>query len=196
MIDSAPMADGLGARAELEVDAGRLGDIDVSAFVDLFGDRMKRELDAREKQPRGRYLTLFGSCQIPAGGPPAGGAPMATNPASPPAGRLWLVQWVAIFPTLAPFVTVVNLNAIICVGRSPVGPGGAMPAVVQVNPADIVVPAQPVPASVNVPDKTIVSSRHSLYVVLFGAGLGAAGTNYMFTAGVLDTEDKEEVYFW
>lgn len=198
MIDSAPMADGLGARAELEVNAGPLGEFDLAAVVDLFGDRMRHELaeSRAESVKRGRYHTIFGAGQIPAGGAPAGGAAMSANPASPPTGRLWLLQWVAIFPTQAPFVAVANLAAIICVGRAPVGPGGAMPSAINVNPSDIVVPAVALPAAVNVPDKTVVTSRHNLYVVMSGAGLGPAGTNYMFTAGVLDVEDREEVYFW
>lgn len=167
-------------------------EIDLAARIDKLGSDLRQRLD--ERTPHGRYLVVYGSGAIPAGGITSGGASLAID--NPPPGRLWLVQWVAVFPVAAPFTTVANLNAIICVGRAPVGPGGQMPPAIQLNPSDIVIPAQPVPASINVPDKTIVTSQMSLYAILAGAGLGAAGTSYMVTAGVIDVPESEEVLFW
>lgn len=188
------MANDLAAKADLELELGPV-DIDLAAKIDLLGNDLKDKIEALERaKPRARYQTVYGAGTIPAGGITSGGASLAVD--NPPAGRLWLVQWVAVFPAAAPFTPVANLNAIICVGTPPVGAGGQMPSAIRLNPADMVIPAQAVPSSVDVPSKVAVDSQQSLYAILAGTGLGAAGTVYMLCAGVLDVPDKEEVYFW
>lgn len=190
------MANDLGARAELEVDLGET-EIDLAARIDVLGKDIGARLARLEdKTPRGRYQVIYGSVAVPAAGVPTGGLPMVTNPPSPPPNRMWLVQWAAVFPVAAPFTAVANLNAIICVGRPPVGPGGGAPAVTTLSPGDIVIPNQAVPDTINVPDKTVVRSSTALYAILSGAGLGAAGTTYMMTVGVIDVADSEEALFW
>lgn len=187
-------SEGLGVRAELEVDAGPV-ELDLAARIDTLGSNIRRELEALKK-PHGRYQMVYGAAAVPAGGIAAGGLALVANPDGPPPGLIWLVQWVSIFPTATPFAAVANLNAIVCVGRAPAGSGGAAPGSIAVNGSDIVVPGQPVPAAINVPDKTVVLPQEQLYVVLNGGGLGAAGTQYMFTAAVISAKQSEEVYFW
>ena len=87
------------------------------------------------------------------------------------------------------------LNAALCIGNCPTGPGGPSSRAVNVNDSDIVLPGLAIPVGVTLPDKMTVRSQTELYMLIGGAGL-AASTIYNATAGVIDVPDTDEALFW
>ena len=87
------------------------------------------------------------------------------------------------------------LNAALCIGNCPTGPGGPSSRAVAINDSDIVLPGLAIPVGVTLPDKMIVRSQTELYILIGGAGL-AASTVYNATAGVIDVPDTDEALFW
>lgn len=171
------------------------GDFD----IDLLAKREDVEKLHRailESKPRGRYYAISGTTANTAAQP--GPIAISFTPQSPPAGRLWFVEWVAIWQanTQAGLLagTIANLFAAVCVGNCPVGPGGPNARAVNVNASDIVVPGNAIPSSISVPDKTVVKSQAELYILVGGSGL--TSTQFNCTAGVVDVPDDDEVYFW
>lgn len=171
--------------------------VDLATKDDL-AEHHRRLKDLFPEKPRGRYYSIYGAGATTAAFAGSGPIAVSVNPPFPPAGRLWFVQWVAVFRNGLPAEpTIANLNSAIMVGRAPIGPGGPIAAAISgaVSDADVVVPGLAVPSNYNVPDKTVVKSETGIYVVLSGAGL-AASTTYVISAGVIDVPDNEEVYFW
>jgi len=172
--------------------------IDVATCEDLarHHERLREALEGR--RPTGKYYMIQGSGATTAAFAGAGPIAISFTPQSPPPGRKWFVQFAAIWVGANPATTAVaSLFAALMVGRCPTGPGA--PAIsaslTAVNVADTVVPGQAVPSAISVPDKTIVKSQQQLYVVLAGSGL-AASTVYSLNAGIIDTVDDDETYFW
>ena len=172
--------------------------IDIASADDLKRHHDRLEKLLAERRPAGKYYRIIGSGSTTAGFSGSGPIAIAFTPSSPPAGRHWFVQWAAIFVGTSPAAAATaNLFAAVMVGRSPSPPGatiaGAFPGAL--SEGDVVVPGLAVPSSTTVPDKTVVKPQDQLYVVLAGSGL-AASTVYVATAGIIDTPDSDETYFW
>lgn len=182
----------------MEVTLAAGGVIDLATAADLEEHHRRLERLVPET-PRGRYYMIAGNGVTASGfaAPAAGlGIAVAFTPSSPPGGRLWFLQWVAVFVGLNPAQGAqANVFAAICVGRSFSGPSQTVAPAQAPNLGDIVVPGQAVPAAINVPDKTVVKAEQQLYALLQGSGL-AASTAYNLVAGVVDVPDQDEVYFW
>jgi hypothetical protein len=167
--------------------------IDLATKGDLaeHHEKMRKLLE----KPAGVYYTVQGSGTT---GATPGSGPIAIvfDPPGPGNGRLWLVQWAAVWVATSPAaVAVVNLNAALMVGRAPLGPGGQLGATFTPNNSDPVAPGQPVPAAISVPDKTVVKRQWQLYMLLAGAGL-VANTTYNMSAGVVDLPATAEALLW
>lgn len=177
---------------ELTVAADVMVDLATKDDLHQHHEKLRKLLD----KPRGRYYIISGATSNTAAQP--GPIAVSFTPQSPPAGRLWFVQWVAVWQanTQAGLLagTIANLFAAVCIGNCPVGPGGPNARAVNVNAGDIAVPGNLVPAGINIPDKTLVKSQQELYVLIGGSGL--TSTNYNCTAGVIDVEDVPEALFW
>lgn len=181
---------------EVTVAGGAVIDIASKDDIQRHHDRVEKLIG--ERRPTGKYYRVIASGVTTSGFSGSGPIAIAFTPSSPPAGRHWFVQWVAIWPGTSPATgAVANLFAAVAVGRSPVPPGASIPGAFlgALSEADIVVPGLAVPLSVPIPDKTVVKPQDQLYVLLAGSGL-AASTTYVATAGVIDTPDSDETYFW
>lgn len=131
-----------------------------------------------------------------------GKAPLAANHAfaislgKPPAGMLWLVQYVLLMgddPTNT--TTIANVRAGVFVGSS--GPDSSILNAAQLDAPGCIVPALSVPSLTAVPDKTVVHTNEELYAVFFGTGLSAgASGGYHFNAGLLELPQKAEALLW
>jgi|SRR5215471_2760305 len=178
---------------ELTIAADVAVDLATKGDLHAHHERIERMLD---KGRDGRYYTLNAATlnSVTQPGPIA----MAFTPPSPPPGRQWFLQWVAVWRTNDQGGllggAIANLFAALCVGASPTGPGAPSARAVAVNASDIVVPAITVPASVNIPDKTRVNSQQNVYVLIGGSGL----TSVQFNAavGLIDVPDVPEALFW
>jgi hypothetical protein len=167
--------------------------VDLATRDDIEG--FHRKLAEKLVPPHAKYFPVSGSGATAAGFSGSGPIAVAFNPQSPPPGRLWSVQWVAVWVGTTPAAgAVANLFAAVCVGNSQVGAGGP-PRALTANISDVVIPGQAVPSGINVPDKTIVKPDTQLYVLFGGAGL-AASTVYNCTAGVLDMPATDEATLW
>jgi hypothetical protein len=184
---------------EVHADAGPLhveAEAALATKADL--DRYHRRLAACLEPPRGKYEELYATGRTGSGFSGSGPIAFAFAPAAPPPGRLWLIQWVAIWVGTNPAVgAVASLFAAVMVGQSPAGAGtpGAVATSVTPNLTDVRIPGQAVPAAVNVPDKTIVKPQQQFYILLGGLGL-AASTVYNASAGVLDLPETAEAILW
>lgn len=168
--------------------------IDLATKDDVLS--LHRGLAEQLKPPAGAYYRIYATGQTATGFSGSGPIAICFTPFSPPAGRIWAVQWVALWVGTSPAnPATANLNAALMIGRSPVGPGGPPGASFTPSNSDVVVPGQTVPASITVPDKTIVYHADQLYAILAGSGL-AASTVYNASAGVLDLPDKAEALLW
>lgn len=169
-------------------------EVDLATRDDLLGVHQRLE---RLRPPHGRYYTISGEGLTSSTFSGSGPIAISFTPQSPPSGRIWAVQWAACWPATNPSVgAIANLFATLCAGRCPTGPGAppANTAIVH-NLGDTLVPGQAVPSSINVPDKTIITSRLQFYVLFGGSGL-AASTQYNATAGVIDLPDTDESILW
>lgn len=174
------------------------------AVIDIASkDDLKRHHDRLEKlmgeaRVRGKYYRVIATGVTGSGFTGSGPIAIAFTPSSPPSGRHWFVQWTSVFVGTSPAAgATANLFAAIMVGRSPVPPGATISGAFlgALSEADVVLPGLAVPSNVTIPDKTVVKPQDQLYVVLAGSGL-AASTVYVATAGVIDTPDTDETYFW
>lgn len=147
--------------------------------------------------PRGVYRRIMATGTTSAGFSGSGPTAITFTPGSPPAGRIWAIQWLAVWVGLTPAgPAVANLNAALMVGSARVGGGQQQaPNAVLVNLDDVVVPGLAVPSAVSVPDASIVNSQEILYLLLAGSGL-AASTMYCARAGLLDLPDIPEALLW
>ena len=168
--------------------------IDVATKDDL--DRHHKAIESMVKGSRqeGDYIPLFGSSTAPAG---IGSGPLVIpfSPRSPAAGKVWAVQYLAIFTGDGAGPVIATLNASVLIGRSPVGPGGAHPAPggLNIDPQEVCLPGLSVPTAggIIVPGKLLCRASEQIYCVLRGAGL-VVGTVYQATASVLETEATRE----
>lgn len=179
----------------MEIEVAGAASIDLATKDDLVG--WHRKLIDKLQPPNAKYQRVYAAGATGSGFSGSGPTAIAFQPAGPPPGFFWAVQWVAIWVGLTPAAAATaNLFAALMVGRTPVGPGQqAVPTSVPVNNSDVVVPGQAVPASITVPDKTIVRPGGQLYVLLAGAGL-AASTNYNAAAGLLEMPASDEAVLW
>src|SRR5215467_4114305 len=125
--------------------------LDVATRDDLakHHESLRERIEARV--PRGKYYMVQGSGATTSGFSGSGPIAISFTPQSPPAGRLWFVQWVAVWVGSNPATTAVaNLFASLAVGRCPTGPGAPIAAAIVPNVADPVVPGQAVPAPISV----------------------------------------------
>jgi|SRR5215469_17052754 len=169
--------------------------VDLATKDDL--DKHHRKLAEVFTPPRGRVYRPWATASTTSGFSGSGPIYLTFDPPRPPAGRMWLAQWVAIWVGTSPAAgAVANLFAAFAIGRAPVGANASFGAAgLPVNVADVVIPGQAVPSSINIPDKTQVGKQDAAYVILQGSGL-AASTIYNATLGVLEMDDKEEAFFW
>lgn len=177
--------------------------IDIEAGVEIsLGQRMDRlsaamdELRDAVRHPERfradcRAYRLTANCSTTSAF--TGSGPIGMLIGKPPAGRLWLVQWVSVFvgTTLAAGTTA-NLNVATMTGRCPVGESavqaGALPESA-INVGDVVIPTQAVPNTpTGTPDIVVVKPEEALYLLLGGSGL-AASTTYNAVASVVDVPD-------
>src|SRR5215831_17259712 len=138
--------------------------IDVATREDLakHHDKLREMLEGR--RPAGRYYMIEGSGTTTAGFSGSGPIAVSFTPQSPPGGRRWYVEWLAIWVGTNPATAAVaNLFGAVMVGRCPTGPGAPIAAPIVPAVADVVVPGQVVPSSISIPDKTIVKSQQQLY---------------------------------
>lgn len=176
--------------AEITVAGGMV--IDVATKDDLAAHhRMLADLTGGRQE--GDYVPLFGSSTAPAG---IGTGPLVIplSPRSPAAGKVWALQYLAIFTIIAGPV-IANLNAALLIGQSPIGPGGAHPApgAIRLDPQEVVLPGLAVPTAggVIIPGKVLIRAAEQVYCVLQGAGL-VVGTVYQATASVLEAPVSRE----
>lgn len=171
------------------------GDFDVELLARREDVQALHE-ELKAQHPQGKYYMISGATANTAAQP--GPIALSFTPQSPPAGRLWFVQWVAIWQANSQAGllagAIANLFAAVCVGNCPVGPGGPSARAVNVNASDIVVPGNAVPGGINIPDKTVVKSQVELYVLIGGSGLSSV--TYNASAGIIDVPDVPEAYFW
>jgi len=167
--------------------------VDVATRDDLAAHhRMLAELAGKREE--GDYVPLFGSSTAPAG---IGSGPLVIplSPRSPAAGRVWALQYLAIFTGDGAGAIIANLNATVLIGRSPIGPGGAhpAPAAITIDPQEVVLPGLSVPTAggIIVPGKLLVRASEQVYAVLRGSGL-VVGTVYQLAASVLEAEATRE----
>lgn len=171
--------------------------VDLASRDDLDAHHQKLK-DLYPTVPRGNFLRLTASGAVPGGGLASGTLCLTFQPSSPPPGRIWFVQWVAIIQANAPAVgPISNVNAALMIGTAPVAAGagqaGAGPVA---DPGQVVLPGLAVPSASSVPDKTVALHREQIYLLLAGSSIGSAGTVYNAVCGIIDVPDLPEVYFW
>lgn len=148
------------------------------------------------EKPAARYYTVSASTQTTAGFSGSGPIAVGFQPLSPPPGRQWELQWIAIWVGTSLFaVSTANLFAALCIGQCPTGAGAPSGRAVNVNDSDVVLPGQNIPVGITLPDKMIVRPQTQLYVLIGGSGL-AVSTIYNANVGVLDIPDTDEALFW
>lgn len=151
------------------------------------------------EKPHGRIRRPFASGATGSGFSGAGPVYLTFDPIAPPGGRMWLVQWVAVWVGSTPAAgAVANLFAALAVGNAPRGSlSDTLVTGPAVNLADVVGAGFTVPTGSqgSMPDKVWVSPQDQLYLILQGSGL-AASTRYSATAGVLDLPDTPEALLW
>lgn len=168
--------------------------IDLATKDDL--DHHHQNIKQMFQRPAGRYYPISGSTQTTSGFSGSGPIAAAFNPLSPPPGRQWFLQWLAVWVGTSLFaVSTANLFAALCIGQSPTGPGGPSARAVNVNDSDVAQPGQNIPTAINLPDKLIVRPQTQLYVLIGGSGL-AASTIYNANVGLIDVPDTDEALFW
>lgn len=144
----------------------------------------------RPKPHRAGYRALSNGAQ-------AGTGPLLIDFGEPPAGKLYVAQWLTIFPD-TPFLgasnaTVANVSAALFAGI----PRGQSGAGLVYSIGDVIQGGLLVPSNTNLPDDAIAHGGQHLYVVLAGSGL-AAGTSVGYNAncGVLIADDDPETIAW
>lgn len=148
------------------------------------------------EKPGARYYPVSASTTTTAAFSGSGPIALTFTPQSPPPGRQWELQWIAVFVGGLLFaVSTANLFAALCIGQAPTGGGAASGRAVPINMSDVVLPGQNIPIGITLPDKMIVRSQTELYVLIGGSGL-AASTVYNANVGVLDIPDTDEALFW
>jgi len=171
--------------------------IDVATKADLaeHHDRLRTMME----RPHGHIRRPIASGATGAGFAGSGPVYLLFEPASPPAGRIWMVQYVSVWVGLTPSAgATANLFATFAVGNAPRGSqSDILVAGPAINIGDIVAPGLVVPtgASGDMPDRVIVQSEDQAYVILQGSAL-AASTRYSATMGVLDLPDTPEALLW
>lgn len=172
----------------------KAGPIDLAAQIGAKLDRISEQLDALG-QRSARYLTTFGAATTPSSVPSV--FALTPNPNGPPAGRLWSLEWVAVYASVAsPFNPISSLFWALCIGRAPVqssGGGGSVSGPIELS--DVVAPSQIAPGVFTVPDKTFVRPQEDLYVVMGGTGM-VGSTIYCVSCGVIEMPNTAEAYFW
>lgn len=177
---------------ELAVAADVVVDLATKQDLDHHHERIKKVFE----RPGGRYYVVSASTTTTAGFSGSGPIAAAFNPMSPPGGRQWFLQWLAVWVGTSLFaVSTANLFAALCVGQSQTGPGAPSARAVNVNDSDVVQPGQNIPTAINLPDKLIVRAQTQLYVLIGGSGL-AASTIYNANVGLIDVPDTDESLFW
>lgn len=163
---------------ELTVDAGVVIDLatkeDVAQHHKFLEDLLNRR--------RAGYRTLMAAV-------PVGSGPLVMDLGSPPAGKLYAVQWASVFPDVGSIgAAIASVVGILCVGY----PSKVPP------PGDIANPGFSIPSGqLNVPDVTVVHGGQRLYIVLQGTGLAAGTTvGYNANAGVLIGDDDPKTIAW
>lgn len=185
----------MAAKAGVDVE---IGPLELEAILKL-GDRLDDYLtridraEARKKEAKAQRL--FGDVKTTAGF--SGSGPIAIYIEKPPAGHIFIVQWVTAWVGVSVAAgTTANLNMAVMSGQCPVGPSGFVGRAVPVNVSDLIIPTQAVPnPPTGTPDGAIVKPDQQLYVLLGGSGL-AASTQYNAAAGVFVVPDIPEALFW
>ena len=137
--------------------------------------------------------------EIKPAGVPSGAAP--TRPllldfGAPPAGTLWLVEFVSVSgadPTgNGSTAAIANVSGALFSGRILV-PDAIVTPTIQAEHDRLLVPAFAVPSAFEVPGRVFVRYPDHLYALLSGSGLAAGASVYHATAGVLKADDRRRV---
>lgn len=122
--------------------------------------------------------------------------PLVLDFGGPPAGNLWLIEWITVIgnDALNGGVTtaIANVVAAVFIGP-PVKPDALVPSSILSDNSRLVVPAFAVPSTQQLPDKAFVRGQDHLYVLVGGSGVVAGSAFYRATAGVLKAADRPEI---
>ena len=158
-------------------------EIDLASREDLerHHDWLRQRLGDRREA---KYRVLSGSVA-------PGTAPLLLRVgASPPAGLLYVVQWVAIFGDDDTKAAITNVGASLRIGvpRSPASAVGGV---------ETIIPGLAVPSVANVPDAVFCAPGQQIYVVIGGTASGSGSTNdWNANVGVLVVEDTDAARAW
>lgn len=111
---------------------------------------------------------------------------------APPAGKMYVAQWLTVFGDTPFGAAIANVSAALCAGL----PHGQSGSGLTYSQADVIQAALPVPANVNLPDDAIAHGGQHLYVVLAGSGLPGTIVNFNANCGVLIADDDPETVAW
>lgn len=136
-----------------------------------------------------------------------GGPPRATNlptvirldTPKPPAGWMWLLQWVAITgddPTVS--AAIANVRAALFVGARPNDAAIPNPPASGLDYAGCILPgiSVPTPNAITIPDKNVVYTEEEVYAVLAGTGLVAGAAFYHLLVGVVEIPQRPDALMW
>jgi hypothetical protein len=122
--------------------------------------------------------------------------PLLLDFGAPPAGLLWLVEFVSVWgvdPTgNGSVAAIANVSGALFVGRILVPDAIATPTI-QAEHDRVAVPAFAVPSAFEPPGRVFVRYPDRLYALLSGSGLAAGASVYHATAGVLKATDTRRV---
>jgi hypothetical protein len=170
------------AGASVEVDVATVGDLDART------ERLAKLLE----RPHARFLRAFGAA-------PSTAAPVVVrlNPALPPNGMMWLVQWLAIFGNSPTDAAVANVVAAAFAGGLPnTASLGIGPPLTGVDFANVIFTSMAVPSTNTIPDKSVVYSNEYLYCIFTGTGLLAGAANYRVVAGIIELPQTPDALMW
>lgn len=156
--------------------------LDIAATRDEL-ERHHRWLQDRLKPRRASYRVLTGSAPIV----DAVSGLLLIDLGGPPAGLLWALQWIAVFPD--PTATSTGgTTAVLCVGI-PTQRG-------VLNVGDVVIPQIVVPGQSNLPDSVLARGGQHAYAVLSGALSTDTIANFFCNVGALVGDDAPETTAW
>lgn len=171
---------------EILLSGGVTVDIATKEDVEAHARRLERLLG----RPHARFTKLAGSVE-------SAGKPLIVDLGRPPQGMMWEIQWLLV-TGVDPFgAAIANVTAAAFVGAVPLLASLAIgPPVTGLDYASAILTSLVVPSTNAVPDKSVVYTNESLYVIFTGTGLVAGGARYRVVAGVIELEQRPDALMW
>lgn len=149
-----------------------------------------RWLQDRLGKPWAEYKVLSGFVAKPAGA----GNPVLIDLGGPPAGLVYALQWVSVFPDVPGQGAISNVFATLYAGAF-----SLLGAVPNTRPDDVVMPGMVVPTAggQSVPDAVFCRAGQKVFVTLTGSSINGSGTANQWNAnvGVLVKRDEPSSYW-